>query len=716
MAATAHGSNLNELIREVVSASKRPAKSRASDVKPTVAQVASLAYDGGLLPAVLRELVELLTTPSHLDQASLNTIIRSLYPASEVPRSLTLRILASLGHGELKPSLNIQAALLRWLIMVYHLLEKPATLSQAYPVLFNLLDTAALRPHLCHLLALITRRKHVQPFRIQLLLNLSRQAGSDPHLIGLLRVFKDYYPEIIVGEAVRGRASAFKHPDAQWRERLDEIQAAHLQQNPDLLTKPRDGFRVNRPVGRTVAKKSIPLVHTSHATEDSVTLEEIETASGFVQNLDKLELPNQLVAVLADPLLQKLLILRPNPESYQRILNWLNSLLQDVLDGEVEEEALWEALAVVKEFVTQTKALPTLFLNFFASFFRTWNGIGQRHVLFEILAYTPFQQFNELYQHIFQPLENAVLDGSHETFVSLLAMYTRLFHYWTTLLQANDTLPDHASDIVAGLTAHVNDLALSLVQAFPSVTTDSAVLDYFEQTCRLVTDNSLVNYMRIELPSAMLVYTFFFSSSAATVSRICYVLACYKRGFELAMSNKARQDRSQGMQIPSYNRAYVGLYNGFLMDICNCLWRARAFGDADANAQGCLVPRPTVAALTAYVPAVEKTFSLPSLFSLSHSPVLCSYSIQSIRSLEDTAMDDGNPIQTRHAGPVTQASLAKLATSGGIRVSWQDYRIRVLESLSAKDLAGVAELLKSTMTILRTSMDGRTASEARSSQ
>jgi hypothetical protein len=41
-------------------------------------------------------------------------------------------------------------------------------------------------------------------------LSLSQQAGHDPHLIGLLRVFKDYYPEIIVGEAVRGRASAFK--------------------------------------------------------------------------------------------------------------------------------------------------------------------------------------------------------------------------------------------------------------------------------------------------------------------------------------------------------------------------------------------------------------------------------------------------------------------------------------------------------------------------
>lgn len=41
-------------------------------------------------------------------------------------------------------------------------------------------------------------------------LGLSRQTGNDPCLVGLLRVFKDYYPEIIVGDAVRGKASAFK--------------------------------------------------------------------------------------------------------------------------------------------------------------------------------------------------------------------------------------------------------------------------------------------------------------------------------------------------------------------------------------------------------------------------------------------------------------------------------------------------------------------------
>lgn len=39
-------------------------------------------------------------------------------------------------------------------------------------------------------------------------LHLTR--ANDPPLVGLLRIFKDYYPEIIVAEAVRGKASAFK--------------------------------------------------------------------------------------------------------------------------------------------------------------------------------------------------------------------------------------------------------------------------------------------------------------------------------------------------------------------------------------------------------------------------------------------------------------------------------------------------------------------------
>lgn len=41
-------------------------------------------------------------------------------------------------------------------------------------------------------------------------LRLFRQTANDPNLVGLLRVFKNYYPEIIVGDVTKGRAATFK--------------------------------------------------------------------------------------------------------------------------------------------------------------------------------------------------------------------------------------------------------------------------------------------------------------------------------------------------------------------------------------------------------------------------------------------------------------------------------------------------------------------------
>ena len=84
-------------------------------------------------------------------------------------------------------------------------------------------------------------------------------------------------------------------------------------------------------------------------------MEEVESAAGLAQSMDNIELPNQLVAVLADPLLQKLLVLRPSAESDQRIANWLNAVLEDVIQGDADKDTLWEVLEVLRQFVTQTK-------------------------------------------------------------------------------------------------------------------------------------------------------------------------------------------------------------------------------------------------------------------------------------------------------------------------------------------------------------------------
>ncbi|CAJ2507310.1 Uu.00g084960.m01.CDS01 [Anthostomella pinea] len=684
---------LQEHLSEVVQASKLTAKQRGSSVKPAVEALTSLSYDQGLLPADLNELIDLITTPSFLDQASLASIVRSLYPATTVGDEIVIKAVGCLGHGQLKPSLTIQGALLKWLIMIHHIMEKQDVLSQMYSVLFNLLDTAAIRPQLCHLLALITRRRHVRPHRIQTLLSLSRQTGNDPTLTGLLRVYKDYYPEIIVGEATRGKASAFKHPDPRWRERLDEIQQAHAQRATSRSERPLDSFRVAR--HRQNGKKGnlIPEVHTSHATEQSVTLEEIENVDGLVKKLETIELPNQLIAVLGDPLLQKVMLLRPQAEAQQRASNWLNSYAHDLMSGDAVN--LVDILEALKAYVSATKTIPPVFFPFFNDYMKIWGGRDGKDLVLDILTYTPLLDFQELYSGIFKSLETSILDNTAKSQIDLLRFYTGLLQRWTIYLASleDDASVPHSSSTIAALSTHVNDLCLTVLQTAPGIATHSEVLNFYEQAVIISSDPTLPMHTRIIIPPPPLVYILLFSGSAATVSRLCAVLAKYKDSLK------------EATKVPNadYPPEYVNKFNGFLMDIANCFWRSRAFNSKDQNAHGCLMPGPQVDHLSSYINSLNMGVSLESLFSLSYSPVLGLFAISCFRELEDAELERGSgELDTRHAGPVTRTSLRALAKKGGLRLDWDDYRLYVLDHLEENGLGGIKEILSKTMkTIMR---------------
>jgi centromere protein I len=83
--------------------------------------------------------------PNELDQASVATLIRNLYPAGRVSDDVVVKVVGSLGHGKAKAAFPAQAALLKWLTMIYDILENQKILTQLYSVLFNLLDTIAIR-------------------------------------------------------------------------------------------------------------------------------------------------------------------------------------------------------------------------------------------------------------------------------------------------------------------------------------------------------------------------------------------------------------------------------------------------------------------------------------------------------------------------------------------------------------------------------------------
>jgi len=289
-------------------------------------------------------------------------------------------------------------------------------------------------------------------------------------------------------------------------------------------------------------------------------------------------------------------------------------------------------------------------------------------------------------------LEHAILDNTPTSQIALLKFYTLLLRRWTaTMLAAEPAILAPVAATIPKLIEHVNNLALTLTQTSPTVSTHLDVLDFYEAAAALYSKPALLQLIDITIPPPLLVYTLHFSQSLTVVSRLCGVLAAYKLAWEAVMSPAVAR------QLTRRERDQIDTFNGFLMDLCNCLWRGRAFSTTDLNAQGCRIPPPVQATLAAYVTAAAgggAGLSLATAFGLSYAPLLCLQSIMHVRRLED---DEMAVIRARHGGPVTQASLGQLANRGGLKLSWQEYRAGVLRHLEAKGFPGIPELMYNTM-------------------
>lgn len=289
-----------------------------------------------------------------------------------------------------------------------------------------------------------------------------------------------------------------------------------------------------------------------------------------------------------------------------------------------------------------------------------------------------------------------MLDGSVESKVVILEFYTSMLRQWTALLlDQSDTGTVNAevhSSAFTDLVSHADLLCLSTLESMPlALATISSILSFYETVATSISHCPTNPNIRITTPSAEVVYRLTFTTSLSTLSRLCSILSTYKTAFEAGMS---RAGEGSG-----YPREYVNHFNGFLMDICNCLWRNRALNREDTNALGCLVPPTVVLALRTY--ATGLGHSLPTLFSLSNSSTLCALSIACFRDLEEAAEDaEEGSLSIRHAGPVSQRSLTVLGNEGGLKVSWGNYRLEVLKWLEERGVKGVRELMFNTMTQL----------------
>ena len=236
-------------------------------------------------------------------------------------------------------------------------------------------------------------------------------------------------------------------------------------------------------------------------------------------------------------------------------------------------------------------------------------------------------------------MEDAILeDGTIESKLALLSFYTTILNNWTVSVLTHTRLSPMVAPAITRLVDHANSLATVILQDSPDITALSKVLTFYETIGTLISQSHLLSEIRIPLPPSELVYTLHFSNSLDSLDRLCGLLSLYKTAFETARALDPNQ----------YPQDYVNHFNGFLMDICNCIWRSHAFDTEDPNALGCLLPLNTTTQLEDYVRNLGTSINLSSLFSLSFSPVFCLIAISHLRTLEDAAQES---IAARHPGP-----------------------------------------------------------------
>lgn len=221
--------------------------------------------------------------------------------------------------------------------------------------------------------------------------------------------------------------------------------------------------------------------------------------------------------------------------------------------------------------------------------------------------------------------------------------------------------------------------------------------------------------------------------SVTALSRLSSILATQKTSLET---------------LPPAALPAVTNLNGFLMDMCNLLFRSRAFNRTDANALGCLLPASTARHLESYLVALSPTYHLSELFSISYNPSLAALSTSAFRELEEAAIagsrtkrrrrrrrrsssdddqqqrdevehdesEESDSIIRHPPGPVSQRTLAMLAENGMTLMRWKEYRLGMTEWLAERGVEGPAELIGCTMKGLKRKGIGRRDSEGSSHQ
>jgi centromere protein I len=453
-----------------------------------------------------------------------------------------------------------------------------------------------------------------------------------------------------------------------------------------------------------------------------VTLEGIDTVEAFVERLDRIEPPGQLISFLTDPLLQKFVDLNPSPVTSARISLWLATCLEDQITSaahNVEASAfLSELLDGLLQHARYTKVrmshegtdcrltlsqtlLPVVPV-FLKEYLTTWNGCENVKPLLGLLAYIPGDSFEDVYSDFFAPAERALLNNGTSSYAQLVGLHTELLQHRVAVLaqqqpeRRQPALSSPEEQFLKDFVSHFATFSTSLLLSLPpgmGADAISAILAFWE----LLSTSSKPHVIPILLPPMHLVYYSMQSPSADVASRICGIIGSYKQAFD-----------AHPRPVKHYYPSEVtdGL-NWCLRDVYNFFWVARGLAVAENKSVGMYCHPALRSSLDAYLSGLDRGYAIGHAFNLSYNAWLASMSSAAWHALEEQEIDHQGLSRANikaHTGPVTQQSLASLRNGGAISVDWDGadgYKVFVLNWLAERGLGGLRELMFATVTDLK---------------
>ncbi|RGB31764.1 Mis6-domain-containing protein [Rhizophagus diaphanus] len=690
--------NVEMLINEKIQyiAQNASVKDVKKNVKNQIVELVKLVSENGLEVAQLAEVLNIIFV-GKLECVDIKRLVKILLPRANVPNFLIIKVLSNLGNKGL--NYNVQALLLRWIIIVYNVIEDHSQLIKFYGVIFHYMEYDTLRPFLCHILYLMTRREHVKPYRIRKLIDLRTRFGPEPHLLGLLTLFKDFFPNLVTIRIPPIKNATFKCPDVEWFHLFNQIQRKW---NYNIMNNPITRSSSFKPTAkrRKLDHVEIPKACTFNATRNSITLEEIMNIESLASSIDKIDLPSQLASVLENRMLQHIVVCNPEKVTIARISYWLEQCLMELVywnDNTAETKARLNSLLIKLVALTEfMKELLPVIQEFLVKYIQTWDGIEHQEAIFKLLSFLRPEPFEQLSEKFFTPLQNLHEKLSSSWKARLIRCYTDLFTHWI-LFQENKfgennneieksensflnlSIEGDYSRTIQGFIHHVNQVSIiSLESTNDDLEVQHAIFSAFEAIANLQMN---YNWNRVVIPSSSIVYRAFFSSSGMSLSRICGIILQYKEAF----------DKNPQQNVSLHCRSYINYFNSFVMDICNCLWRNRPFNKTDKNSKGFQLDDDIIRKL-------QETYNedWTSCYSLTHLPSFAALSKSCIQDLEESTPN----IKRRLTLPATQFSLKDISTAGGLQISFNDYRVHFLNVLYKLGFVGIHDFLYQSLTSL----------------